>query len=332
MIVANLLLLGICGFGFARLDMQAPVVKFPGESPVYRADITDAELLSGVTAYDNLDKDVTKRLVIEKVSVDPSGEKAIVYYAVSDRRGNAARVSREIPAEGLKTRKETEELLASAPAPEPVKGETADPSEDIEDEIGEDGEEGTAENAETAPSPEKTKEPVRAEAPVPPVAAPAPPAAADPVAAQAAAVLSGDPAGEPAIPSAADMIQPVPDPAAIQSAAIQQAADPAAIQPEAQTVSSGETQPTQSTPIPGSDPPVLTLKTGTVTVPVGTRPAWVNVIGQMTDDKDSYNTLFRNLSVGSFDVNIPGTYTVSLQTQDSDGNPSASCPLTIVVQ
>ncbi|MDO4304915.1 MAG: hypothetical protein Q4D94_13490, partial [Bacillota bacterium] len=96
-------------------------------------------------------------------------------------------------------------------------------------------------------------------------------------------------------------------------------------------------QPTQEPtpkPRPTVDPsaPVLTLKVSEVKVNAGQGPAWVDIIGTLTDDKDNYETLFKNLSVSKYDMNKPGTYQVTVSTEDSDGNQSGSVPLTIVVK
>lgn len=87
-------------------------------------------------------------------------------------------------------------------------------------------------------------------------------------------------------------------------------------------------------PIPTIDPsvPVLTLKVSEVKVPAGQGPAWVDLIGTLSDDKDNYETLFRNLSVSKYDKNKAGSYAVSVHTEDSDGNQSQSVPLTIIVE
>lgn len=87
-------------------------------------------------------------------------------------------------------------------------------------------------------------------------------------------------------------------------------------------------------PRPTADPfaPVLTLKVSEVKVNAGQGPAWVDIIGTLTDDKDNYETLFKNLSVSKYDMNKPGTYQVTVSTEDSDGNQSGSVPLTIVVK
>ncbi len=96
-------------------------------------------------------------------------------------------------------------------------------------------------------------------------------------------------------------------------------------------------QPTPETtpkPKPTADPsaPVLTLKVSEVKVNAGQGPAWVDVIGTLSDDKDNYETLFKNLSVSKYDMNKPGTYQVTVYTEDSDGNKSGNVPLTIVVK
>lgn len=87
-------------------------------------------------------------------------------------------------------------------------------------------------------------------------------------------------------------------------------------------------------PKPTADPsvPVLTLKVSEVKVNAGQGPAWVDVIGTLRDDKDNYETLFRNLSVSKYDMNKAGTYQVTVSTEDSDGNKSQAVPLTIVVK
>ncbi len=83
--------------------------------------------------------------------------------------------------------------------------------------------------------------------------------------------------------------------------------------------------------IPGAAP-VFTLKVSEVKTSVGVRPALVDVIGKLTDDKDSYETLFHNIVISKYDINKEGTYHVTLTTEDSDGNASSAQPLTIIVE
>lgn len=81
-----------------------------------------------------------------------------------------------------------------------------------------------------------------------------------------------------------------------------------------------------------SEIPELSLKMSEVTVERGKNPPWVNIINTLKDDKDSYETLFYNLKVSKYDVNKPGTYSVTVYTEDSDGNKSVSVPLNITVK
>lgn len=106
-------------------------------------------------------------------------------------------------------------------------------------------------------------------------------------------------------------------------------ADPATPSPEpAQTPA-----PTPK-PVPTADPsaPILTLKVSEVRVKAGQGPAWVDIIGTLADDKDSYETLFHNLNVSKYDRGKAGSYGVNVYTEDSDGNRSQSVPLTIIVE
>lgn len=82
-----------------------------------------------------------------------------------------------------------------------------------------------------------------------------------------------------------------------------------------------------------SERPVIVLKTQEVTTKVGKGPAWVNVIGELSDDKDNYETLFKSLQIaGTYDRNKAGIYDVTITVKDSDGNESNSYPMKIIVE
>lgn len=93
--------------------------------------------------------------------------------------------------------------------------------------------------------------------------------------------------------------------------------------------SSGEAETEEPS---GEQPPVLELNTSEVTVKAGEGPAWVSIIKSLSDDKDSYETLFQNLSVTKYDKNTPGSYQVKVSTRDSNDNLSESRNLTIHVK
>lgn len=78
--------------------------------------------------------------------------------------------------------------------------------------------------------------------------------------------------------------------------------------------------------------PVFTLKVSEIKTQAGVRPALVDVIGTLSDDKDSYETLFHNIVISKYDVNKAGSYQVTLTTEDSDGNVSPAQHLTIIVE
>ena len=98
-----------------------------------------------------------------------------------------------------------------------------------------------------------------------------------------------------------------------------------------------ESAPQQEAPrsAPAAAPegaPTLTLKVSEVKAKVGVKPALVEIIGKLADDKDSYETLFHNIVISKYDINKAGTYQVTLTAQDTDGNQSTPQPLTIIVE
>lgn len=100
----------------------------------------------------------------------------------------------------------------------------------------------------------------------------------------------------------------------------------------AETVETPGEEPTsEPTPAVDSSAPVLALRSSEISVNVGQKPAWVDVIETLRDDKDDYATLFYSLSVSEYDRNKAGTYQVTLSVEDSDGNKSEDVPLTIIV-
>lgn len=92
-------------------------------------------------------------------------------------------------------------------------------------------------------------------------------------------------------------------------------------------------QPAQP-PAPTVNPsaPILTFRTSQVQINAGDSPAWVDIIETMRDDQDNYETLYYNLNISKFDRNKPGTYPVTVYTEDSEGNKSQTLPITIIVK
>ena len=78
--------------------------------------------------------------------------------------------------------------------------------------------------------------------------------------------------------------------------------------------------------------PRIILKNTTVNTTAGQLPAWIDVIGSFQDDKDGYESLFKNLKASKYDVNAKGEHAVTLTTTDSDGNVSDPVSVTVHVK
>lgn len=91
-ILVALIAVSVCVL--AADDRQAPKIKLSGEEITYVEGQGYSSLLSGVTAYDNKDGDVTASVMVESVVPLKSGEEAVVCYVAKDKSNNIARVDR----------------------------------------------------------------------------------------------------------------------------------------------------------------------------------------------------------------------------------------------
>ncbi len=78
----------------ATADRQAPEIEIANEEIAYVEGQGYSSLLSGVTAYDNKDGDVTSSVMVESVVPLKSGEEAVVWYVAKDKNNNITRVDR----------------------------------------------------------------------------------------------------------------------------------------------------------------------------------------------------------------------------------------------
>jgi len=78
----------------ATADRQAPEIEIENEEITYVEGEGYSSLLSGVTAYDNKDGDVTSSVMVESVVPLKSGEEAVVWYVAKDKNNNITRVDR----------------------------------------------------------------------------------------------------------------------------------------------------------------------------------------------------------------------------------------------
>lgn len=283
--VVNMILIVICAVFYFKADKTAPKFVFQAADIIYEEGMDAEALITGITAYDSDDGDVTDRIVIEKMIENRQEGTLIVFYAVSDKSGNVAKTSKMFQAlwnEGNK--KAGDDKAQEVTADQLME---AGIQADLRDED--------------------------------------------------AAVLSGSGQEDSGpLPMVSPAPEPLPSPTATPSptAKPSPAATPVPVQEPQQSETQQEErrqEERQQAAAENSEAPVLILNASEVKTPVGSAPAWVNVISTLKDDKDSYETLFHNLSVSKYDVNKAGTYQVTVYTEDSDGNQSKAVPLTIIV-
>lgn len=96
--VLNIILITVCVVLLLNKDRKPPVISFSGNDLIYYSGIDNEKLLQGVGAVGAKDGDVTDRIVVEKIVQNKNENRAIVYYAVTDLDGNAAKASRVFEA------------------------------------------------------------------------------------------------------------------------------------------------------------------------------------------------------------------------------------------
>lgn len=303
--IANAVLAIVSVVLYIGTDRTEPRFEFMEANIIYEEGMEDSRLLEGISAYDNEDGDLTGKIVVEKRIENREQNLAVIFYAVSDEAGNVAKCSREFTAI---YQTETGEANSIEAQDSPLvqsgvwgvlegKGAEEKGPEDIleeeDEEAGNQGlEDGQQEGNERADSGE----------------------------------TEGEEDGN-AIEEGEEIEEEEPDGEGEngQEQRIQEQ------ETEQEQQSQGYDAPVGRN-VADSGTPVLELKVSEVTTQAGVAPAWVNVIGTLSDDKDDYETLFNNLEVGKYNINQAGTYQVNVSTRDSDGNKSRTVPLTIIVR
>jgi hypothetical protein len=77
-------------------DTEGPVIQFTSDSIETSINAAKADLLQGVTAYDNKDGDVSDTLLIESISKFTNSRKRIITYAAFDSHKNITKREREL--------------------------------------------------------------------------------------------------------------------------------------------------------------------------------------------------------------------------------------------
>ncbi len=84
-------------------DKTAPQITVEGEMIEVSLNATDEELLRGVTAYDEKDKDLTEKIIIESISRFTEKGVSKVTYTVCDSDNNVAKETRKIKFAGYRS-------------------------------------------------------------------------------------------------------------------------------------------------------------------------------------------------------------------------------------
>ena len=302
--IANAVLAIVSVVLYIGTDRKEPTFEFTETNVIYEEGMEESRLLEGIMAYDNVDGDLTDKIVVEKRIENQEQNSVVIFYAVSDSAGNVAKCSREFTAiYRIETEETDNQELQDGPlvqsgvwsvlegggtggnslADESVKGDGKETDgQDLDaGEAGEDESAGEEENEDGLEEEEG---------------------------------IEATEQQEQGQERDAEQQEQTPERDAGQ---------------QGQTPER-DTQAMRNRPDP--EAPVLELRVSEVTTQVGVAPAWVNVIGTLSDDKDNYETLFGNLEISKYNINQAGTYQVKVSTRDSDGNKSGEAPLTIIVR
>ncbi|MCR4651287.1 MAG: hypothetical protein K5662_05990 [Lachnospiraceae bacterium] len=286
--IVNVILFGVCAFFFMKMDKVAPEFTFSDTDAVYVEGMDYSKMVVGINAYDNVDGDVSDRIVVEKIVGNSDTDTAVVYYAVSDLSANFAKTSRRFKAvfdnsntmyAGIENDLSVGDLeKAKKESQENTEAEVTETKTETETET-----EAETETEETTVEEETVKE----------------------------------------------SEQTVEEPKKEEKKEEPKKEEPK--KEEKKEEPKKEEPKTQETPS-NSGAPYIVMNGSDFTVPLGSRPAWTALLKTMSDDKDNYETLFKNVKCTGYDVNKAGTYTATIYTVDSDGNKSNVCTFTLHVK
>lgn len=285
--VLNIILIVTCVVLLLGRDRKAPVISFSENDLIYYSGIDNEKLLQGVAAMDAKNGDVSDRIVVEKIVQNKNEDRTVVYYAVTDLDGNAAKASRVFEAVNEATGDAMKDIGMAGfdgdmDGALPGEPETLEPADAQEEEL-----QATA-NAEDTPEEDTEAE-------------------------------------------SSPSVSPTPD-IEEQRRKEQEEADRKAQEEEEQRQQeeAGRRQEEEAAAKAGN--PKIILKSTTVNATAGQLPAWIDAVGSFQDDKDGYETLFKNLKASKYDVNARGDHAVTLTTTDSDGNVSDPVSVTVHVK
>lgn len=102
--IAGLLVLSV--YTMISKDRSAPRINIPEDEITYQEGEDTAPLLQGVTAWDDVESDVTDKVRVDSIIPDKDGRTATVVYAVYDSNNNVAKEKRTVKYEAAE--KETD--------------------------------------------------------------------------------------------------------------------------------------------------------------------------------------------------------------------------------
>lgn len=106
MYVAIACLLALSIYTMISKDRSAPRINIPEDEITYHEGEDTASLLKGVTAWDDVESDVTDKVRVDSIIPDKDGRTATVVYAVYDSSNNVAKEKRTVRYEAAE--KETD--------------------------------------------------------------------------------------------------------------------------------------------------------------------------------------------------------------------------------
>lgn len=125
----TVIIVGICMVLLLGRDKTPPEITFSDDTFVYKQGMSRDDLLSGVTASDNKDGDVTDQIIVENVAISQDGATADITYVVTDSSKNVTKKVREVSCDGVIVQETTDTSEEEQSTEEPTDGNEAEDTE-----------------------------------------------------------------------------------------------------------------------------------------------------------------------------------------------------------
>lgn len=89
-------LLGLAVYMTISMDRTPPVITIPDKKITYKEGADTDSLLKDVTAWDDVDSNITDKLRVDTIIPDKDGLTAVVVYAVYDSSNNVTKEKRTV--------------------------------------------------------------------------------------------------------------------------------------------------------------------------------------------------------------------------------------------